>query len=125
MRGTACREGKSAWPGSTGLLLLQLFTQLFPTSDHKHLVCTPVTLLLGYLLAMCPLCRQSDIAPALFAASLLQQMAMAGGRYAPEVTTVCETLLHSAVNPTHRVSRYAIVMLWTVQVFASCMVEKF
>lgn len=37
-------------------------------------------------------------------AALLQQMAAAGARYAPEVTPFCEALLHSAVKPKQRVN---------------------
>jgi Nop14-like family len=102
-----CRDTSSPWPGSRGVLLLRLFMRLFPLSDRRHPVTTPLARLLGLHLAVCPVTRPHDVAIALLLASLLQQIARSGGRYAPEATPLCETLLHSCVSKKHRIAEYA------------------
>jgi hypothetical protein len=97
-----CREGQNGWPSVRVLLQLWLFTTLFPLSDNQHPVGIPFSLLIGLLLSSCPLQQPPDIAVALFLASLLQGIAKEGGRYAPEVTPLCEALLHSAVQEASR-----------------------
>jgi nucleolar protein 14 len=97
------RSLSSGWPGQRGLILLRLFSVLFPSSDRKHAVCTPLSLVLGFLLSGCPLHRPADVAAGLFVAALLQHIASSGARYSPEVTPFCEVLLHSAVMPKQRV----------------------
>lgn len=93
-----CRSQRSGWPGSRGILLLRLYSVLFPTSDRRHAVCTPLALLVGYLLSSCPLRQPCDIAVALLLAAMLQGAAAEGERYAPEVTPLCEALLNSALS---------------------------
>lgn len=97
------RSRSAGWPTARGLLLLQLFVRTFPPADRKHPVCTPMARLLGFLLTVCPLHCAANVAPALFVAALLQSMAAAGQRYAPEVTPMVEALLQSAVKAKHRV----------------------
>lgn len=103
----ACRSRSTGWPAARGFLLLQLLTRLFPTADRKHRVCTALARLLGFLLLVCPFHRPCNVAAALFCAALLQQIASAGQRYAPEVTPVAEALLQSAVKAKHRAARRA------------------
>lgn len=105
MRGR--RRERSGWPGNRGILLLRLFLVLFPASDRRHAVCTPLALLLGYLLSSCPLRQPRDIATALLLAGMLQGMAAEGKRYAPEVTPLCEALLRSAAHEASRAGECA------------------
>jgi hypothetical protein len=59
------------------------------------------------ILTSCPLQQPADVAAAAFLAALLQGMAREGGLYAPEVTPLCEALLHSSVPSEHRVDECA------------------
>jgi nucleolar protein 14 len=36
-----------AWPSTRALLLLRLFTLIFPPSDHRHPVLAPAALVVG------------------------------------------------------------------------------
>ncbi len=44
-------QAESAWPGPRQLLQLQLFATLFPLSDKRHPVVTPLTLLVAKFLS--------------------------------------------------------------------------
>ena len=54
-------EGGSTWPGARQLLLLKLWSTVFPASDRRHPVLTPAALLVGAHLALCPVMRHADI----------------------------------------------------------------
>ncbi len=45
------------------LLLLQLWSLLFPASDRRHQVMTPLAVTIGRCLSLCPLQRSADILP--------------------------------------------------------------
>lgn len=87
------------------LLLLRLFTIIFPVTDHKHTVLTPLSLYLGRAIALSPPTCPRDISTALFLAGLLSHAA--GPRYVPEITALCEALIQSALPEAHRGVRYA------------------
>ncbi|CAI5998190.1 unnamed protein product [Closterium sp. NIES-64] len=69
-----------AWPTARTLLLLRLWALIFPSSDFRHPVMTPVSLLLGQFLSCCPMVSQSR-------------------RFVPEALNFLHALLWSAVAP--------------------------
>lgn len=72
------------WPGGRGLLQLRLFGCLFPTSDRRHAVTTPLALLLGRYLAACPVTCPAHAGHGLALAGLALANAAPGARHCPE-----------------------------------------
>ncbi|CAI5949396.1 unnamed protein product [Closterium sp. NIES-65] len=65
------KAGEPAWPTARTLLLLRLWALIFPSSDFRHPVMTPVSLLLGQFLSCCPVRSTKDVAAGLFISALL------------------------------------------------------
>ena len=61
----------SLWPSSKTLILLRLWTMIFPCSDYNHVVITPTILLMCEYLMRCPILTCRDIAIGAFLCSLL------------------------------------------------------
>ncbi len=61
----------SLWPQRSQLLLLKLFAEVFPTTDYRHPVVTPIVLFLSQLLVHCPITNLKDVKIALFTSNLL------------------------------------------------------
>jgi nucleolar protein 14 len=81
------------WPGPRQLLQLRLFALLFPTSDRRHPVTTPLSLLIGKHLSQCPVNSSYQAALGLMLAGMALQNASAAARFCPEaVNFVCATL---------------------------------
>ena len=81
------------WFGPRQLLQLRLFSCLFPVSDKRHPVVTPVTLLLGKCLGQCPVTGPVEAAVGLLVAGMLLGMEAPAQRYTPEVYTFLTHLL--------------------------------
>jgi len=84
------------WPHPRTFLLLRLFHLLFPTSDFKHAVLTPSSLLIGEMLALCPLSNAREAALAVYCCDLAREIATANARLFPEALDMLAALLHSA-----------------------------
>lgn len=81
------------WPGPRQLLQLRLFALLFPTSDRRHPVTTPLALLIGKHLSQCPVNSSYQAAVGLMLAGMALQNASAAARFCPEaVNFVCAIL---------------------------------
>ncbi|KAK9825822.1 hypothetical protein WJX74_010755 [Apatococcus lobatus] len=87
----------TCWPPARHLLLLQLWSLLFPASDRRHQVMTPLAVTVGRCLSLCPLHRPADILSAIFLAGLHTTMACSAKRYAPEALTCVTRLLTTAL----------------------------
>ena len=61
----------SSWPSSKTLILLRLWSMIFPCSDYHHVVITPAILLMCEYLMRCPIVTGRDIAIGSFLCSLL------------------------------------------------------
>lgn len=72
------------WPGPRQLLQLRLFALLFPTSDRRHPVTTPLALLMGKYLMQCPVNCGYQAALGLLLAGLALHNAAAAERFCPE-----------------------------------------
>ncbi len=74
----------TAWPHPRALLLFQLWQRLFPVSDRRHPVVTPMQTLQGGYLQLLPVVDHKHVAMGLFAAQLLMQSVMPAQRVVPE-----------------------------------------
>jgi hypothetical protein len=63
--------GKSSWPNLKTLLLLRLWSLIFPCSDFRHVVATPMLLLMCEYLMRCPIQSGRDLAVGSFLCSMV------------------------------------------------------
>jgi hypothetical protein len=63
--------GKSSWPNLKTLLLLRLWLLIFPCSDFRHVVATPMLLLMCEYLMRCPIQCGRDVAVGSFLCSMV------------------------------------------------------
>ncbi|XP_041369005.1 nucleolar protein 14-like [Gigantopelta aegis] len=93
------RRGRRALVvGLDTLLYLKLVSVLFPTSDFRHPVTTPAMLLIGQLLAQCPVKTERDVASGLFLCSLCLQYVWLSKRYFPEAINFLHGVLFLAAE---------------------------
>ncbi|DBA90017.1 TPA: hypothetical protein ACH3X2_004286 [Trebouxia sp. C0005] len=85
------------WPGARDVLVLKLWATVFPVSDRRHPVTTPLALLTSSYLALCPVTCHRDAAVGLLLSSLALHMAAPGGRLVPEPLTFASALLSTAM----------------------------
>ncbi|GLI63095.1 hypothetical protein VaNZ11_005999, partial [Volvox africanus] len=81
---TAASIPASPWPSPRVVMQLRLFTTLFPISDRRHPVLTPVALLLGKYLHQCIVNNPHEAAVGLCLCGLMTHMAAPAHRTAPE-----------------------------------------
>ncbi|CEG47068.1 nucleolar protein [Plasmopara halstedii] len=81
------RTATSDWPTLPELLLFRALTLIFPTSDFRHNVVSPMETLLCESLARGTLRSTKEATQALFAASLSLDMTRAKERFMPEIVT--------------------------------------
>eukprot|EP01063_Lacrimia_lanifica_P041579 TRINITY_DN973_c0_g1_i1.p1 TRINITY_DN973_c0_g1~~TRINITY_DN973_c0_g1_i1.p1 ORF type:complete len:788 (+),score=381.66 TRINITY_DN973_c0_g1_i1:45-2408(+) len=82
------------------LLLPAIFSKIFPPSDFKHPVCTPMALYLASALVRVPITNLRDIAVGLYRASILLDLSVETHRYCGEVVAyVTNVLSLAAVSP--------------------------
>ncbi|CAI5473376.1 unnamed protein product [Closterium sp. Yama58-4] len=121
------KAGEPAWPTARTLLLLRLWALIFPSSDFRHPVMTPVSLLLGQFLSCCPVRSTKDVAAGLFISALLLNMVSQSRRFVPEALNFLHALLWSAVAPALKpvkpkgVPRYMLLQVCSQQwLWAPC-----
>lgn len=85
------------WPGSRQLLQLRLFALLFPASDRRHPVTTPLALLMGKYLMQCPVNSPYQAALGLLLAGLALHNAAAAARFCPEAVNFVASTLRAYV----------------------------
>eukprot|EP00850_Spirogloea_muscicola_P012712 SM000083S22759 [mRNA] locus=s83:296346:303039:- [translate_table: standard] len=90
-------DGSSTWPPPRVLLLLRLWSLVFPPSDFLHPVMTPAALLAGQYLARCPVTSAKDAAVGLFFTALVASMTEQSRRYFPEAISFLHALLITAL----------------------------
>ena len=83
----------SAWPSYGIVLLLRGMGHLFPTSDFRHVVGTPVMLLLGQYISHAPIRSLRDLFMGLKVCGLLVQVNRETRRVVPEVYSFLSSLL--------------------------------
>jgi nucleolar protein 14 len=87
------------WPGPRQLLQLRLFALLFPTSDRRHQVTTPLALLTGKYLMQCPVNSAYQAAVGLLLAGMALHNASAAARFCPEVVNFLTAALRAYLPP--------------------------
>ncbi|OWZ24060.1 Nucleolar protein [Phytophthora megakarya] len=92
------RASTSAWPTLPELLLFKALTSIFPTSDLRHNVVSPMETLLGESLARGTVSSPQEATQALFAASLSLDMTRSKERFMPEVVTFLTRTLRAFVT---------------------------
>ncbi|CAH0486823.1 unnamed protein product [Peronospora farinosa] len=88
----------SAWPTLPELLLFKALTCIFPTSDLRHNVISPMETLLGKSLARGAVSSPQEATQALFTASLSLDMTRLKKRFMPEVVTFLTRILRAFVT---------------------------
>lgn len=63
--------GKSCWPSLKTLVLLRLWSIIFPCSDFRHAVMTPAILMMSEYLMRCPIVSGRDMAVGSFLCSMV------------------------------------------------------
>eukprot|EP01018_Ginkgo_biloba_P000384 Gb_34026 [translate_table: standard] len=91
-------EKNSSWPSLKTLLLLRLWSLIFPSSDFRHVVMTPVVLLMSEYLMRCPVNSGRDIAIGTFLCAMLLSVNGQARRFCPEALNFLQALLLSAVD---------------------------
>ncbi|CAL9761726.1 unnamed protein product [Musa acuminata subsp. burmannicoides] len=90
--------GKSCWPTLKTLLLLRLWSLVFPCSDFRHVVMTPALLLMCEYLMRCPINSGQDAARGSFLCSLVFSVCKQSQKFCPEAIIYLQTLLTSSIE---------------------------
>jgi nucleolar protein 14 len=92
------RASTSAWPTLPELLLFKSLATIFPTSDLRHNVVSPMETLLGESLARGTVSSPQEAAQAVFAASLSLDMTRSKERFMPELVSFLTRILRAFVT---------------------------
>ncbi|XP_038973090.1 nucleolar protein 14 isoform X2 [Phoenix dactylifera] len=90
--------GKSSWPTLKTLLLLRLWSLIFPCSDFRHVVMTPALLLMCEYLMRCPIESGRDVAVGSFLCSMVFSVTKQSRKLFPEAIVFLQTLLMSSIG---------------------------
>ncbi|KAJ6324635.1 hypothetical protein OIU76_011848 [Salix suchowensis] len=83
----------SCWPSMKTLSLLRLWSMIFPCSDFRHVVMTPVILLMSEYLMRCPILSGRDIAIGSFLCTMVLSITKQSQKFCPEAIMFLQTLL--------------------------------
>lgn len=89
---------KSCWPSLKTLLLLRLWSMIFPCSDFRHAVMTPATLLMCEYLMRCPVLSVRDAAIGSFLCSIVLLVTRQSKKFCPEALIFLKALLLAAMD---------------------------
>lgn len=104
---------KSCWPSLKTLLLLRLWSLIYPCSDFRHVVMTPAFLLMCEYLMRCPIVSGRDIAIGTFLCSMVLSVTKQSRKFCPEAIKFLRGLLVAATNKkpeSHQDSQYYYLM---------------
>ncbi|PKU84494.1 nucleolar protein 14 isoform X1 [Dendrobium catenatum] len=99
--------GKSSWPSLKTLSLFRLWCLTFPCSDFRHVVLTPVILLMCEYLMRCPITSGRDIAVGSFLCSMLLSVSKQSQKYYPEVISFFQMLLMSSMERNSKIEQHS------------------
>lgn len=85
------------WPSLRCLVLLRLWSMIFPPSDFRHVVMTPSILLMAEYLTRCPVSLARDLAVGTFICALLLSIMRPARRLCPEALSFLYAALVSAL----------------------------
>ncbi|XP_010681128.2 uncharacterized protein LOC104896124 [Beta vulgaris subsp. vulgaris] len=89
---------KSCWPSLKTLLLLRLWSMIFPCSDFRHVVMTPAMLLMCEYLTRCPVLSVRDAAIGSFLCSIVLLVIKQSKKFCPEALKFLKALLLGAMD---------------------------
>ncbi|XP_021718360.1 nucleolar protein 14-like [Chenopodium quinoa] len=89
---------KSSWPSLKTLLLLRLWSMIYPCSDFRHAVMTPASLLMCEYLTRCPVLSVRDAAIGSFLCSIIFLVTKDNKKYFPEALMFLKALLVAAID---------------------------
>ncbi|KAF5745765.1 nucleolar protein 14 isoform X1 [Tripterygium wilfordii] len=96
-RAQFCEEVRNpengCWPSLKTLLLLRLWSMVYPCSDFRHVVITPALLLMCEYLMRCPILSGRDVAIGSFLCSMILKVVKQSRRFCPEAIMFLQTLL--------------------------------
>lgn len=93
----AVEPNAKTWPGLPELSLLQVISQIWPTSDKNHAVVSPARLLMGSYLGLCRVRTLQDLTSGLFLSTLFLQYESLSKRFVPEaINFLANSVLHLA-----------------------------
>ncbi|KAL5683175.1 hypothetical protein ACJX0J_009560, partial [Zea mays] len=90
--------GKSSWPNLKTLLLLRLWSLIFPCSDFRHVVTTPLLLLMCEYLMRCPIQSGRDVAVGSFLSSMVLVVTKESKKFCPEAIGFLQSLLVTSLK---------------------------
>ncbi|KAG2536727.1 hypothetical protein PVAP13_9NG215300 [Panicum virgatum] len=90
--------GKSSWPNLKTLLLLRLWSLTFPSSDFRHVVATPMLLLMCEYLMRCPIQSGRDVAVGSFLCSMVLMATKESKKFCPEAIAFLQSLLVTSLK---------------------------
>lgn len=90
--------GQSCWPSLKTLLLLRLWSMIFPCSDFRHVVMTPAMLLMCEYLLRCPISSGRDTAIGSFLCSLVLSVIKQSQKFCPEAIMFLRAMLVAAMD---------------------------
>ncbi|CAN6304386.1 unnamed protein product [Urochloa humidicola] len=90
--------GKSSWPNLKTVLLLRLWSLTFPCSDFRHVVATPMLLLMCEYLMRCPIQSGRDVAVGSFLCSMVLVATKESKKFCPEAITFLQSLLVTSLK---------------------------
>ena len=92
-------DDAKTWPGLSELVFLRVLGVLWPTSDMRHPVVSPVRLLMGSYLSLCKIRSLTDAASGLFLCTLFLQYENRSGRFVPEAINFLTDVIRSLSPP--------------------------
>ena len=96
---SAAGDGAKTWPDLPELVFLRVLGVLWPTSDMRHAVVSPVRLLMGSYLSLCKIRSLVDAASGLFLCTLFLQYESRSGRFVPEAINFLIDVIRSLSPP--------------------------
>ena len=87
-----------AWPSARAILLAKLLMDIYPVTDKKHPVLTPLTTFLSSTLTLCPVVRPVHAIKGLLISHMLVNAHSRSNRIVPETLTFVISLLRSYVD---------------------------
>lgn len=100
LRERLSKHSGKQWPHPRTFLLLRLFHILFPASDFRHPVLTPASILIGEMLALCPVTNSREAALAVYCCDLAREVVSANERHFPEALDMLAALIRSGYEPS-------------------------
>lgn len=101
-------DNGSAWPSTGVILLLRAVGHIFPVTDHRHPVVTPVLLMLGQMLAHTPVRSVQDVVTGVLCSALLLEYTREAKRIVPEAMAFLSAVLCLYAPPQDDTLQYPV-----------------